>query len=71
MDNMCLFCSPLTRITSWRWTTDGCELKEDRGNEAVCACSVTGFFAVTTDMYNDNVSFLLVGLFNNIVNIRT
>lgn len=44
------------RITKWKWTTDGCELKEDHGNEAVCACSVTGIFAVTTDMYNDNVS---------------
>ncbi|XP_053392532.1 adhesion G protein-coupled receptor L2-like [Mercenaria mercenaria] len=42
------------KITEWRWTRNGCELKEDRGDEGVCACSVTGIFAITTDMYNDN-----------------
>ncbi|XP_052265655.1 adhesion G protein-coupled receptor L2-like [Dreissena polymorpha] len=42
------------RISEWNWTRGDCELKEDRGKEAVCACSKTGIFAVTTDMYNDN-----------------
>ncbi|XP_052778311.1 adhesion G protein-coupled receptor L2-like [Mya arenaria] len=42
------------KITDWRWTTEGCELRQDRGNDAVCACASTGIFAVTTDMYNDN-----------------
>ena len=44
------------RITRWKWTHQGCELLEDRGYEGVCACSVSGIFAITTDMYNVNVS---------------
>ncbi|KAL4240048.1 latrotoxin receptor [Mactra antiquata] len=42
------------RITEWHWTTDGCELKDDTGTEGVCACSVAGIYAITTDMYDDN-----------------
>ena len=49
---MFIFC----RIKRWRWTRDGCELREDTGYEGICACSVSGIFAIITDMYNINVS---------------
>lgn len=43
------------RIKRWKWTREGCELREDTGYEGLCACSVAGIFAITTDMYDVNV----------------
>ena len=47
-----MFC----RTANWEWSSDGCELLENHTTYAVCACSHPGLFAVTTDMFNENVS---------------
>ncbi|XP_041364256.1 uncharacterized protein LOC121379672 [Gigantopelta aegis] len=39
---------------NWLWTTSNCEILEYGRRSVLCACSVPGVFAVTTDMYNVN-----------------
>lgn len=44
------------RKRQWRWSTQHCTLKQFDLHSTTCCCDETGVFAVTTDMYNDNVS---------------
>lgn len=40
----------------WGWMRDGCYVKEEQPGFASCACNRAGVYAITTDMYNVNVS---------------
>ncbi len=42
----------------WEWIPDGCEVVDhDReADEAICHCYHFGIFAITTDMYDPDVS---------------
>ena len=56
-------CSP----SEWEWISDGCEVVGDidkEVNEAMCRCYHLGIFAITTDMYDVNVSQFTPFLFN-------
>lgn len=44
----------------WRWGTDQCMLLSDTGTEGFCSCYLPGVFALTTDMYNVNVSEIFI-----------
>lgn len=44
----------------WRWGTDQCMLLSDTGTEGFCSCYLPGVFALTTDMYNVNVSKIYI-----------
>ena len=39
-----------------RWLRESCYIVREHLRSGVCACHVQGVYAITTDMYNDNVS---------------
>ena len=48
--------SSCCRLTPWHWSRDGCRLVRSEVRYAVCECDKPGVYAVTTHMYNDQVS---------------
>ncbi|XP_046574177.1 cadherin EGF LAG seven-pass G-type receptor 1-like [Haliotis rubra] len=50
----CVRLNHRNRTRKWTWTRSNCEVLEYRPQSVMCACSVPGVFAVTTDMFNEN-----------------
>lgn len=46
----------LCSVRQWQWTSEQCTLVSDTSQAGYCSCFVPGVFALTTDMYNVNVS---------------
>ena len=69
-------CFYLFSHSEWEWISDGsgCEVVGDidkEVNEAMCRCYHLGMFAITTDMYDVNVSqFSLISILSRIVRYK-